>query len=193
MSAERRDSYPHNEDIPTQWVQFQHGRRPRMKHTHSNCQRYVGEPTLLMLFRAFAGWRQGTVRPRLLQALSGLGAASQQGSSAELDTLIRWRGWSTRRALSLVNQWREVIAEEEEIWGSAYIARCPAHSGGLWWDLAGIAALCSCSTTAKPLVRLYSTARTNGCNTTLFTLYYIIDTLFSYFDIVQLLWHNLYC
>ncbi len=23
--------------------------------------------------------------------------------------------------------------------------------------------------------------------------FYIVDTLFSYFDIVQLLWHNLYC
>ncbi len=50
------------------------------------------------------GREPGTVRPRLLQALKRFGSGESTGSSAELDTLIRCRGWSTRRALSLVDQ-----------------------------------------------------------------------------------------
>ncbi len=97
---------------------------------------------------------------RLLQALSGKSA----GSSAKLEVLIRCEGWSTaRRALSLIDQQREfVIAKGEEISGSYdkaadYIARHPAHSGGLWQDLAGTAAIGSCSPAAKPVFFFYST------------------------------------
>ncbi len=36
---------------------------------------------------------------------------------------------------------------------TAFIARFPAHFGGIWRDLAGIVAIGSCSSAADPLVR----------------------------------------
>ncbi len=95
-SAERKDSYPYSGDIPSRWVPFQHGRRPNMKHTHSDRQQHAGKPCTgnsfgaaftttarkNVLFWAFARCRQGTVRPRLLQVLSG----ESTGRSAESRT-----------------------------------------------------------------------------------------------------------
>ncbi len=98
-----------------------------------------------------------------MAAANGTGTAAMLGrverliSRADRGRWVQLRGVS-RRVGFWVSVDEVVVAEGEEIWGSygettAYIARFPAHFGGIWRDLAGIVAIGSCSSAADPLVR----------------------------------------
>ncbi len=128
-------------DIPSQWVLFERGRRPSMKHTRRACQRCVGEPctsdnngTAFEKCRRNLLWIESC---RIAAGKSGRPAAANAEPSRKRSRSAAMAR-STGKASSLIerrscsHRWRR--RNLRILWQMpALYIQMPAHSGRLWW------------------------------------------------------------